>query len=130
MTEEKLELKRMIITPPETVLHAICDELEAQLRDIAEDKAHILAEWTDLNIELHAVKQERDIVCAQLLNAQQDAERIDWLEKFVTKNRVEIARSLYDSGFEFGWYPKNGPTAISRAGGIRVVIDEMMRGEK
>jgi len=60
---------------------------------------------------------------AELAEARRDSELLDWLEAFVAKNRVEIARSLYGSGFEFGWYPKSGPTAIARAGGIRVVLD-------
>lgn len=52
-----------------------------------------------------------------------DARRIDALEAMVREGKLEIAKSLYGSGYEFGHWHKSGPTARVFNGSLRAAID-------
>lgn len=56
-----------------------------------------------------------------------DARRLDWVESAASAGRLEIARSLLGSGFEFGFHPSGA--CMVKSGTLREAIDGAM-GEK
>lgn len=61
---------------------------------------------------------------------RQDAERLDWLEKVASLDKVELAKSLLHTGFEIGEWPSMRVTM--RKGTLRDAIDaaRKQKGER
>jgi hypothetical protein len=56
-----------------------------------------------------------------------DADRLDWLQKAANARKVELARSIYKTGYEIGEWPSMRVTV--KYGSLRQAIDEAMQRE-
>jgi hypothetical protein len=70
-----------------------------------------------------AVREELEREVAAL---RKDAERLDWIECNVMNGKLEIAQSIYKTGYEFGFWQQGGPRAIVKSGTLRKAIDAAM----
>lgn len=68
---------------------------------------------------------------AKLREMEEDAARLDWLEALIAKGKVEIARSILGTGYEFGHWAKSGPFVTVKKGTLRAAIDakRLRKGE-
>lgn len=80
------------------------------------------AKW---GAKLAAQAQETERTRAEL---QKESARLDWLEQAARRRKVEIARSLFGTGFEIGEWPEMRATVAN--GGLREAIDRAMEGKK
>lgn len=58
---------------------------------------------------------------AEVEGLRADAARLDWLEACAKAQRVELARSIYKTGYEIGEWPSMRVTV--RSGSLRDAID-------
>lgn len=62
----------------------------------------------------------------QAVETPTDRQRLDWLQKAADARKVELARSLYKTGYEIGEWPSLRTTVAN--GSLRQAIDAAMQG--
>jgi hypothetical protein len=79
------------------------------------------------------IKAQRDELRERLAQPEKepekttDADRLDWLQKAANARKVELARSIYKTGYEIGEWPSMRVTV--KYGSLRQAIDEAMQRE-
>lgn len=58
---------------------------------------------------------------------QADAKRLDWLQNAADARKVELAKSIYKTGYEIGEWPSLRVTV--KSGTLRDAIDAAMQGQ-
>jgi hypothetical protein len=59
---------------------------------------------------------------------RKDAERLDWLQRAADARKVELAKSLFGTGYEIGEWPSMRVTV--KSGSLRAAIDAALQAKE